>query len=428
MYLDIIALLQRLDAEAAQTEAGKRNAKADATTINSACRALLGLLSREDLEEDTIAIINKMIVAPTASAKTQEVEGDLNDPITVEITLHPEIKIVEESWANLEGETFTETLTNVIEGKFDKDNLVIENVKILGVTSRNGRRYPVEAQKTAVSIFEGAKAYLNHPTAQNLGEARDVRDLIGQHRNVRVQGDASYSDLHLLDNPTVRDYVVPVAEKAPHLIGNSIVVRARMKKAEDGIPEAQEILACRSIDIVSEPATTNGLYESVGHKENDMELKDLTLDILKKECPDLVKALLAESEKAKEYDVLKTENEALTANLTERDKKITALEAENVKREKASEIDALVREAKVPDTLKYEEKEGKKVIKSHILGSLERAANTEERQAFITDWETMYKPEPTKKAPQSEEQKMEFGQFKTPTSESVLALVSAVSH
>lgn len=367
-------------------EGGKRNSKSDSAVINTAVRQLVTLLGPKDLDSETLAIINKMIAAPIVT-KTNKKEAEVKT----------------EAWDGLSGEVLTETFERVVEGQFDKANLIIKGHKVLGVESKNNRRYPVETQKAAVGIFEGAKAYLNHPTAKMMGEARDVRDLIGEHKNVRVEGSATYSDLHLLDNPTVRDYVVPVAESASHLIGSSIVVKAVMKKAEsDGVPEAQQIVACRSIDLVAEPATTNGLYESTvsvttgdetatTKQENTMELKDLTIEMLRKERNDLVELVLADTAKQKESEDLKAKLTLTEDALKATQEKVVALEAKELKLQRETEIGSLVREAKVPDELKYEEKDGVKTIKAHIQGVLERCTTTDERKVFVEQWESMAK-------------------------------------
>ncbi|KKL26337.1 hypothetical protein LCGC14_2396290 [marine sediment metagenome] len=73
----------------------------------------------------------------------------------------------------------------------DKDNLIIRGVKMLGPVSSNGRTYPVETQRAAIPILEGVKAFLDHPTEEDRNEPRRVRDLIGQHKNVRVEGDST---------------------------------------------------------------------------------------------------------------------------------------------------------------------------------------------------------------------------------------------
>lgn len=399
-------------------ESGKRNSKADAKSLNAAARVLLNLLSQEDLDEETVSTLNKLVVKPTAVAKTQEAAPEETDVI--------------EAWNGMEGETITETMVGVIEGTFDRKNMVIKDHVVLGPLSKNGYRYPVATQEAAIrgKIFEGAKAYLNHPSAKEMGDARDVRDLIGEHKNVRLNGEKTYSDLFLVNNRTVQDHVLPIAESAPHLIGSSVVIRGKMKKVEGDLPEIEAIYACRSIDLVSEPATTNGLYESenIEKVEEDMELKDLTLEQLRTR-PDLVEAILAgakEKEKVVELEAKLAEAANL---LKESEEKRVAAELKEAKVSLDNEMSALVAEAKLPDSIKYEEKEGKKVIKSHLLGILERCKDSDDRKQVIADWEEVYKAKPEEKKIDpvfSPEQKLNFG-GKPITTEAISGLYKSLT-
>ncbi|MDP3793999.1 MAG: hypothetical protein Q8R07_04595, partial [Candidatus Uhrbacteria bacterium] len=302
-----------------------------------------------------------------------------------------------ESWAQLPGETFTESFAApLVEGKFDKEAMALRNVVVLGPVSTNGRRYSVETQKDALPLFEGAKAYLNHPHMRDLGEARDVQDLIGEHKNVRVVGDRTISDLHLINNQTVREHVLPIVESKPHLAGNSIVARGKMVKADDGIMDVEKILAVRSVDLVAEPATTNGIFaEGKEHKETDMEWQQITLETLREKRADLVEVILA-SAKEKEHVVqLETQVATLDAQIKERDEKLAKLELTTVKNERAAEIARCIREAKLPDSAKYEDKDGQRVIKAHWLSMMERCQTPEEMAQLVADWEASFKASPT---------------------------------
>lgn len=309
---------------------------------------------------------------------------------------------VTESWDGLAGTTFTETVSQPLAGaRFDKQNLVVYGTKILGEHSLNNRDYPEATQKKAVSIFEGAKAYLNHPYPEDMAKPRKVQDLIGEHRNVRYADGSTYSDLHLLDKPLVHEQVVPIVENKPHLAGNSVVIRGRQRKGDDGRMIIEEIVAARSIDLVAEPGTTKGIYESHSQETNQMEWKDITLESFKQHCPDLVKQLLVvtkeqEDEKTK---VLATEaeNKKLKEDLAARDAKIADLEIKEAKRQEdeAKEVRMkmvvkLLTESKIPDRVKFEDKDGKKALKAHYLNLVERCSTEDEMKALVADWEKTF--------------------------------------
>ena len=322
-----------------------------------------------------------------------------------------------ESWSGMPGETISENFsTSLIESKFDSTNLVLEGTVVLGPTSLNGRIYPTEVQKKAVGVFEGAKAYMNHPTKHVMSEARDVKDYIGIHKNVRVKGDKTYSDLHLVNNETVQKHILPILEDKTHhsSVGNSIVARATMEKGKDGIYTVTEIHAARSIDLVSEPGTTKGLFESHSPttEEKEMELKDLTIESLMKDRPDLIESLLKNKNDQDEKNALKAEVERLVKENAEQAKKIIESDLRETKRQLDVEIDTLLANAKFPDSVKFEVKEGVKQFKPLFRNVLLRCENVEERKAVIADWETTYKDVPAKaepKIPVAVESAIDFG-------------------
>src|SRR5215510_10167219 len=47
--------------------------------------------------------------------------------------------------------------------RVDREQAIIRGVKIIGLVSRNGRRYRSAALAQAVGMYEGAKVNVNHP-------------------------------------------------------------------------------------------------------------------------------------------------------------------------------------------------------------------------------------------------------------------------
>lgn len=376
-------------------EAGKRNAKRDAKALNYAMRCMMSLLDETDFEEETLDLFTNLINARSQKAVKVEADEEKTNESEEANNEDKESEIVTESWGGLGGETFNESFAQVIEGKFDEKQLVIHDMVILGPISKNGYRYPKETQEEARPLFEGAKAYLNHPTAKEMGEARRVQDLIGEHRNIRVKNDKTYSDLHLLNNPTVRDYVLPIlGEGKTHLAGNSIVVRGSRKKDDNGIEYVSKIHAARSVDLVAEPATTNGLFESqkfttdVVVEEKSMEWTDVTVENLRKERPDLVDTLLAGDQQQKKMVALEAENAALKEQNAAKDKELTEVKAQRAADLKEANIVTLMAEAKIPDSVKYEE--GTKTIKPHFKKALDVMADEDGRKEMIAGWEATF--------------------------------------
>ena len=404
-------------------EAGKRNSTSDKKKLNAAMRAMIDTLDDDDIEEETMSMMDKRMAAKKKkmmAAKTAkgEMKKEAAEETVVQTSAEQEKEtIVESAWDTLAGETIGENFTlDLSEGSIDKKNLILKGTTILGPVSLNKRRYAKEVQLEAAALFEGAKAYLNHPPIGS-SEPRDVRDLIGVHENVRVIDGKMRSDLHLIDNETVRKFVLPIAESQPNLAGNSIVARVVMERAKDGYDEVTKILAVRSVDLVAEPGTTNGIFESqtqeshpAATQEDTMDMKSLALETLKAERPDLVEALLAEQKKTDEVVDLKMQVEKLTAEAQEKEVKLAAYELKESARTRNELIAGLVAEMKTPDSFKYETKEGKTSIKPTLRNVLDRCKDGDEMQAVIVEWETICaEVKPAEQKPLSHESAINFG-------------------
>ena len=70
--------------------------------------------------------------------------------------------------------------------RVDREAGVIRGVKLLGLASRNGRRYREEALSAAASLYEGAKVNINHPKGHPLSP-RDYQDRLGVVRGVHFR-------------------------------------------------------------------------------------------------------------------------------------------------------------------------------------------------------------------------------------------------
>ena len=190
--------------------------------------------------------------------------------------------------------------------RIDRAEGVLHGVKLLGHESRNGRRYLPEALVAATALYEGAKVNVNHARGGPLA-ARDYQDRIGVVRGVTARpGEGLYGDLHFNPRHTLAEQLLWDAEHAPENVGLSHNVQARTsRQGEQTIVEA--ILQVHSVDLVADPATTRGLFES----ESGPSLESVTEDLLRLARPDLV-AQLTES-LAAENRQLKQEVERLRA-------------------------------------------------------------------------------------------------------------------
>jgi hypothetical protein len=142
--------------------------------------------------------------------------------------------------------------------KVDREHSTINDVKLIGINSANGRSYVPEALLKARPMYEGAKVNLNHHSGQ-----RTYQDRIGAIRNVRFQaneglfGDFQFNPKHALAEQLIWD-----AEHAPENLGFSHNADGRINR-KAGKVFVEEIIGVRSVDLVADPATTKSLFESL---------------------------------------------------------------------------------------------------------------------------------------------------------------------
>ncbi len=154
---------------------------------------------------------------------------------------------------------------------------VLRGVKLLGLRSRNGRRYAEKALRDAIGLYEGSKVNVNHPTRDPLAP-RDYRDRLGVVRNVRFQrGNGLFGDLHYNPRHALAEQLAWDAEHAPENVGLSHNVLARTRRESDELV-VEAITRVQSVDLVADPATTAGLFESCPQGGGDRSEDDGALD------------------------------------------------------------------------------------------------------------------------------------------------------
>jgi len=142
--------------------------------------------------------------------------------------------------------------------RVDRAAGVIRGVKLLGLASRNGRRYRESALEGAVRLYEGAKVNINHPKGHPLAP-RDYQDRLGVVRGVAFRtGEGLFGDLHFNPKHALSEQLVWDAEHAPQNVGMSHNVLARTTQ-DGGDTVVEAISKVQSIDLVADPASTSGL-------------------------------------------------------------------------------------------------------------------------------------------------------------------------
>lgn len=171
----------------------------------------------------------------------------------------------------------------------DRDAKVVRDVKVIGFTSKNGRRFKAEAIEGAVGLYEGAKVYLDHPDPKEITKTRGVRDRNGVLKNARfVAGAGVFADWHYNGAHAATEALLEEIERNPSTLGFSHNARYRYGKPDGGTDIVEQIVAVRSVDLVADPATTNGMFEGIlADKLADDEINDVieaAIELLKGCC------------------------------------------------------------------------------------------------------------------------------------------------
>jgi hypothetical protein len=143
----------------------------------------------------------------------------------------------------------------------DRDAGVIRGVKVLGRQSRNGREYSDHALHDAARLYEGIGVNLNHAHSREGSQARSVEAGFGWLAGVAVRPDGVFGDLHYFKSHLQAAVIVEAAERNPRRFGLSHNAEGRVAHA-GGKNVVESIEHVRSVDLVQNPATNAGLFES----------------------------------------------------------------------------------------------------------------------------------------------------------------------
>lgn len=145
--------------------------------------------------------------------------------------------------------------------RIDREQGVLHGVKIIGSQSRNGRLYPDDTLRDAIHLYENSKVNLDHPEGDPL-RPRSYQDRFGLIRDVRLrENDGLYGDFRFNPRHPLAEQLLWDAENAPENVGFSHNVEAFVRRDDETVV-VEKIVAVRSVDLVADPATTAGLFES----------------------------------------------------------------------------------------------------------------------------------------------------------------------
>lgn len=187
-------------------------------------------------------------------------------------------------------------------GQVDKSAGIIRRAKIVGLESRNiGRTigldskvfgdavdkpygYSRRALESAIPMYEGATIRIDHPQSEIdatgrrriTQRSRPAMATSGVLRNVTLEADGLYGDIHLFLTHPQTAFILEVAERAPSKLacshnadGTPVLINGRAV-----IDKINQVF---SVDIVGDkPGTTNGLFEDyLEHSEMPKTISQL---------------------------------------------------------------------------------------------------------------------------------------------------------
>ncbi len=140
---------------------------------------------------------------------------------------------------------------------------ILKNVHILGPISANGRTYPIETMRKALPMYEGKPSYINHGS-------RSVENKFAVVKNVSLNEKSGiWGDYHMNAKHPLFEQVKWWAENDPSQIGLSHSIQGDENKKN----EVTLISAVESVDMVHAPATVAGLHEAIASPDSDEKIQ-----------------------------------------------------------------------------------------------------------------------------------------------------------
>jgi hypothetical protein len=142
----------------------------------------------------------------------------------------------------------------------DKENGVVRGVKVLGRESANSRTYSDQAMDDAARLYEGTEVNIDHDRKEPHRE-RGLLEGFGVLKNVSRKSDGVYADLHFLKSHPATNLFLERADRFPDKIGLSHNADGKANR-KGGRLIVESISRVNSVDVVRNPATNKGLFES----------------------------------------------------------------------------------------------------------------------------------------------------------------------
>jgi hypothetical protein len=145
------------------------------------------------------------------------------------------------------------------DGSITADDFLLKNARVLGAVSLNGRRYTREAMGAALSMYDGARVYLDHREPGKVGSPRSVKDLIGTLEGPSLDDAGVLANMQINPEHPHARAIAWIAKNRPDAIGFSHDAVGQGETV-NGVFVIDRIVSVKSVDLVTDPATVAGLY------------------------------------------------------------------------------------------------------------------------------------------------------------------------
>lgn len=148
--------------------------------------------------------------------------------------------------------------------RVDREAGMIYDALLLGPESRNGVVYPDQTREEAVPLFESARAFLSHEGERSLQAVKRPRrfeEQIGRYKDVRNTPDGLRGNIKVRKSHPYANLLFEAAEEEADDFGLSPVMVGLTRPDGKGKEVCHKIKHVKSVDVVTDPATTRGLFE-----------------------------------------------------------------------------------------------------------------------------------------------------------------------
>lgn len=156
-----------------------------------------------------------------------------------------------------------ETFARSNAGKKVDANGVVPDIKIIGNDSLNNRRYTDPVIAEGIGGYNRVKVYMNHPRGRDGALERDMRDCIGVIEKPYAKTGGGFGQLKLRKKHPDFESICELINDFDGDFGFSHVADID-SEMRGGIEHVTKIGEVFSVDLVTDPATTKGIFESKG--------------------------------------------------------------------------------------------------------------------------------------------------------------------